>query len=98
MGHSPPSVVSTGELAKAQNCSHCCKVRLRVHDKVLSTSPRSGETQRLTTCDLIHSLTTKSGRQVAFISIRQNKCHTKVKGGNIVLIKHFRKFYTFSYM
>ena len=45
MGHSSPSVVSTGELAKAQKCSHRCKVRLRVHDKVLSTSPRSGETQ-----------------------------------------------------
>ena len=59
MGHSPPSVVSTGELAKAQKCSHKCKVRLRVHDKILSTSRRSGETQRLTTCDLIHSLTTK---------------------------------------
>ena len=62
MGHSPPSVVSTGELAKA------------------------GETQRLTTCDLIHSLTTKSGRQEAYISIcpstNQNTCHTKVKGGN----------------
>ena len=51
----------------------------------LSTSTRSGETQRVTTGDLIHILTTKSGRQVAYISIspstNQNSCHTKVKGG-----------------
>ena len=67
-----------------------------MHEKVLSTSSRSGETQRLTSWDLIHSLTTKSGRQVAHISIspstNQNTCHTKVKGGTlpgIVLIKHF---------
>ena len=60
------------------------KVRLRVHDKVLSTSPRSGETQRLTTCDLIHSMTTKSGRQVVYITIRPciNLCHTKSKVEN----------------
>ena len=57
-----------------------------VDDKVLSTSPRSGETQRLTTCDLIHSLTTTQGKQVPYISISpstsQNTRHTKVKGGN----------------
>ena len=53
-----------------------------MHDKILSTSPRSGETQQLM-CDWIHSLTTKSGRQVAYISsspsTNQNSCHTKVQ-------------------
>ena len=65
-----------------------------MHDKVLSTSPRSGETQRLTTCDLIHSLTIKSGRQVVYISIMPcinyvtQRSKVEMLSGT-VLIKHF---------